>query len=135
MDINEIMLVAYNVIRREVTDFQRTTTDAELGNYVRGVVNLQSELFSIQQKKNYEDNLKDFEDQNIKYNNELKAYNEKDTENKKYMEDLNKELNYFKEQINANNNDYNNKKKDAYTMANNVLGRTTRAIPAWRQGL
>ena len=26
-------------------------------------------------------------------------------------------------------------KKDAYTMANNVLGRTTRAIPSWRQGL
>lgn len=59
MDINEIMLVAYNVIRREVTDFQRTTTDAELGNYVRGVVNLQSELFSIQQKKNYEDRIKE----------------------------------------------------------------------------
>ena len=26
-------------------------------------------------------------------------------------------------------------KKDACTMANNVLGRTTRAIPSWRQGL
>ena len=26
-------------------------------------------------------------------------------------------------------------KKDAFTMANNVLGRTTRAIPTWRQGL
>ena len=26
-------------------------------------------------------------------------------------------------------------KKDAYTMANNVLGRTTIAIPSWSQGL
>ena len=44
------------------------------------------------------------------------------------------------------NTNYNNRKrekfdpkkdqiKDACTMANNVLGKTSRAIPIWRQGL
>lgn len=51
MEFGEIALerTAYNVIRREVRNFQRTTTDAELGNYVRGVVDLQSELYGIMQ--------------------------------------------------------------------------------------
>ena len=40
-----IQLVAYKLIRREVRKFDRSTSDAELGNYVRGVVDMQTELF------------------------------------------------------------------------------------------
>ena len=43
--IEEIEFMAYNVIRREVSDFQRTTNDAELGNFVKGVVALQREIY------------------------------------------------------------------------------------------
>ena len=42
----ELQLTAYRVIRREVNCFERTTNDAELGNFVRGVVALQTELYS-----------------------------------------------------------------------------------------
>ena len=40
-----IQLLAYKLIRREVRKFDRSTSDAELGNYVRGVVDMQTELF------------------------------------------------------------------------------------------
>ena len=45
LDTHQLELLAYKLIRREVRDFQRKTTDSELANYVRGVVNFQTELF------------------------------------------------------------------------------------------
>ena len=48
----KIMLAAYKTIRREARDFQRDTSNAELGNYVRGVVDLQTELYSIYELEN-----------------------------------------------------------------------------------
>lgn len=42
----ELENISYNVIRREVNDFERETNDAELGNFVRGVVKLQTELYA-----------------------------------------------------------------------------------------
>ena len=43
----ELELTAYKIIRREVNNFQRETDDAELGNFVRGVVALQTELYGM----------------------------------------------------------------------------------------
>ena len=37
--------IAYRLIRIEVRRFDRTTTDSELANYVRGVVDLQTQLY------------------------------------------------------------------------------------------
>ena len=47
MQINEEILEreAYRLIRIEVRRFDRTTTDSELANYVRGVVDLQTQLY------------------------------------------------------------------------------------------
>ena len=47
MQITEEMLEreAYRLIRIEVRRFDRNTTDSELGNYVRGVVELQTQLY------------------------------------------------------------------------------------------
>lgn len=47
MQVNEetIEKMAYRLIRKEVRRFDRTTTDSELANYVRGVVDLQTELY------------------------------------------------------------------------------------------
>lgn len=47
MQITEEMLEreAYRLIRIEARRFDRTTTDSELGNYVRGIVDLQTELY------------------------------------------------------------------------------------------
>ena len=47
MQITEEMLEreAYRLIRIEARRFDRTITDSELGNYVRGVVDLQTELY------------------------------------------------------------------------------------------
>ena len=42
----ELQLTAYRIIRRETNCFERTTNDAELGNFVRGVVALQTELYA-----------------------------------------------------------------------------------------
>ena len=70
--------------------------------------------------------------QEIKYQN----YKIKEKEKLKYVPSKLKESttqakNRKREKFDANKE----QKKDAYTMANNVLGRTARAIPAWRQGL
>lgn len=48
MQVNEetIEKIAYRLIRKEVRRFDRTTTDSELANYVRGVVDLQTDLYS-----------------------------------------------------------------------------------------
>lgn len=45
MDNNTFERMAYRLIRREVRRFDRETTDSELANYVRGVVDMQSELY------------------------------------------------------------------------------------------
>ncbi len=52
MTIEQLELEAYRVIRREVRDFERMTSDAELGNFVRGVVDLQFELYRRLQEEN-----------------------------------------------------------------------------------
>ena len=70
--------------------------------------------------------------QEIKYQN----YKIKEKEKLKYVpsklkESTTQSKNRKREKFDANKE----QKKDAYTMAHNVLGRTARAIPAWRQGL
>ena len=70
--------------------------------------------------------------QEIKYQN----YKIKEKEKLKYIpsklkESTTQSKNRKREKFDANKE----QKKDAFTMANNVLGRTTRAIPTWRQGL
>ena len=70
--------------------------------------------------------------QEIKYQN----YIMKEKEKLKYVpsklkESTTQSKNRKREKFDPNKE----QKKDAYTMANNVLGKTTRAIPSWRQGL
>ena len=52
MDINitdeKLVITAYDVIRRETRRYNRESNDAELGNYVKGVVDLQTELYKYQ---------------------------------------------------------------------------------------
>ena len=49
MNINitdeKLVITAYDVIRRETRRYNRESNDAELGNYVKGVVDLQTELY------------------------------------------------------------------------------------------
>ena len=45
MSEETIERMAYRLIRIEVKRFDRTTTDSELANYVRGVVDLQTQLY------------------------------------------------------------------------------------------
>ena len=49
MNINitdeKLVIIAYDVIRRETRRYDRKSNDAELGNYVKGVVDLQTELY------------------------------------------------------------------------------------------
>lgn len=45
MSEETIERMAYRLIRIEVRRFDRTTTDSELANYVRGVVDLQTQLY------------------------------------------------------------------------------------------
>ena len=49
MDINitdeKLVITAYDVIHRETRRYNRESNDAELGNYVKGVVDLQTELY------------------------------------------------------------------------------------------
>ena len=70
--------------------------------------------------------------QEIKYQN----YKIKEKQKLKYVpsklkESTTQSKNRKREKFDSNKE----QKKDACTMANNVLGRTTRAIPSWRQGL
>ena len=54
MDINitneNLVIAAYDVIRRETRRYNRESNDAELGNYVKGVVDLQTEIYSLLEK-------------------------------------------------------------------------------------
>jgi hypothetical protein len=45
MTTTTVELLAYRLIRIEVRRFDRTTTDSELANYVRGVVDLQTQIY------------------------------------------------------------------------------------------
>ena len=45
-----VELAAYRLIRIETKRFDRESSDAELGNYVRGVVDLQTEIYSLLEK-------------------------------------------------------------------------------------
>lgn len=45
MTTEELQLMAYGLIRTEVRRFNRETSDSELGNYVRGVIDMQTELY------------------------------------------------------------------------------------------
>lgn len=57
MQINEEMIerLAYRLIRIEVRRFDRITTDGELANYVRGVVDLQTQLYAEISRESNED--------------------------------------------------------------------------------
>ena len=46
MNETELELMAYMLIRRECRRFDRTTTDSELANYIKGIVDLQTEIYS-----------------------------------------------------------------------------------------
>lgn len=50
MNETTIELAAYRLIRIEARRFDRESSDAELGNYVRGVVDLQTEIYSLLEK-------------------------------------------------------------------------------------
>ena len=50
MDERTIELAAYRLIRIETRRFDRESSDTELGNYVRGVVDLQTEIYSLLEK-------------------------------------------------------------------------------------
>ena len=59
IDGENLVITAYDVIRRETRRYNRESNDAELGNYVKGVVDLQTELYKnaqiclIKRKKCY----------------------------------------------------------------------------------
>lgn len=46
MNEDELELIAYRLIRRACRRFDRTTTDSELANYIKGIVDLQTEIYS-----------------------------------------------------------------------------------------
>lgn len=52
MTIDELQLEAFRLIRRELRRFDRETNDSELGNYVRGVVDLETQIFEQLLKSN-----------------------------------------------------------------------------------
>ena len=45
-EISKLKEVSFDVIRRETRNFERQTGDAELGSFVRGVVELETEIYS-----------------------------------------------------------------------------------------
>ena len=47
----ELIITAYTLIRREVRRYDRQSNDAELANYVKGIVDLQTELYKNEQFK------------------------------------------------------------------------------------
>lgn len=53
MTTEELQLMAYGLIRTEVRRFNRETSDSELGNYVRGVIDMQTELYKKKYKKTW----------------------------------------------------------------------------------
>lgn len=51
-----IQLEAYRLIRQKARDMVEPVDDATLGSYVRGVVNLQTELYKLSEKEESENN-------------------------------------------------------------------------------
>jgi hypothetical protein len=49
-DIKQIELEAFRLIRRKIRDFQDESSNDEIVGYIRGVVDLESELYSLLQK-------------------------------------------------------------------------------------
>ncbi len=45
-ELENLKITAFDVIRHEVRDFERTTTDSEVGHYVRGVLDLFCKLMT-----------------------------------------------------------------------------------------
>lgn len=56
MTIYELQLEAFRLIRKETRRFDRETNDSELGNYVRGVVDLETQIFAQLLKSNETEN-------------------------------------------------------------------------------
>ena len=52
MTEEQIERMAYRLIRIEVRRFDRKTSDSELANYVRGVVDMQTELYGLLLEEN-----------------------------------------------------------------------------------
>ena len=52
MTIDELQLEAFRLIRTEARRFDRETNDSELGNYIRGVVDLETQIFEQLLKSN-----------------------------------------------------------------------------------
>ena len=47
----QIENTAYMLIRRETNRFDRDNNDAELGNYIKGVVHMQTEFYKMLEEK------------------------------------------------------------------------------------
>ncbi len=52
MTTDELQLEAFRLIRKETKRFNRETNDSELGNYVRGIVDLETQIFAQLLKSN-----------------------------------------------------------------------------------
>ena len=55
MNNQTIQLEAYRLIRQKARDIVEPVDDATLGSYVRGVVDLQTELYRLSEKTESED--------------------------------------------------------------------------------
>lgn len=55
LTVEELAVECYRVIRREARSFDRTTNDTELGNFVRGVIELETMIYSEQERRNREE--------------------------------------------------------------------------------
>lgn len=51
MTDNQLKIKAFDLIRHETRNFERSTTDSELGNYIKGVVDLYTEILKEEQNK------------------------------------------------------------------------------------
>ena len=52
MKIEDIELEAFNLIRSKVRDFTDESNNDEIAGYVKGIVNLETELYTLLQKEN-----------------------------------------------------------------------------------
>ena len=52
LEMKDIELLAYNVIRRKTSNILNPVSNEELGSFVRGVVDLESEIYKEEGIKN-----------------------------------------------------------------------------------
>jgi len=52
LEMKDIELLAYNVIRRKTSNILNPASNEELGSFVRGVVDLESEIYKEERIKN-----------------------------------------------------------------------------------